>query len=388
MLLASIVICLFSSAERPLSESESVLLSKICSWKRKIVVVVNKLDIIRDRSDRALLLDFVSQNVARIVGSGDIEPVPVFGVSGRQALEATLGTAGDVTSVNGSRMQLLLDSNIQSIQRYLLDRLNRDNIVRDKLQNPVRMMERMVEIINESVEKRSVYVEGDKRVIEFIQESSQSYAADVKRGCHENGALISKLAVFMVERLKAFLDAQLRLNNIRNLSDEVAITERIKEDVILDMSRAMDSAAAAICHQLEQSAIRQKSRIIEYVGDRGRRYGKPTLFAASLISGDERLNSENKNRALNKIREELKDRFFDYSRDKEAAYIGRGVASDAQRTLLLLGASGGLLASSVVVAVFQIELMSSWDGLVGAVSACGLGAGAYLRWQSTRAVLE
>ena len=132
------------AAERPLSESETVLLSQICSWNRKVVVILNKMDITKE-DDRGMLIDYVSQNVARVVGNIKIEPVRIFPVSGRQALEAVKGMSSD--SVSGSRVQLLRNSNIEEVKSYLSEELSHQNIVREKLLNPLRMMDRIVETI-------------------------------------------------------------------------------------------------------------------------------------------------------------------------------------------------------------------------------------------------
>jgi ribosome biogenesis GTPase A len=107
-----------TSAERPMSESESQFLAQIRDWSKKVVVVVNKIDILPVQEDdgnsnqqpsssssggssggnRKRVLDYVSQNVAAILGTPGLHTVPVFAVSGRLALRARMaaGPGGDV----------------------------------------------------------------------------------------------------------------------------------------------------------------------------------------------------------------------------------------------------------------------------------------------------
>jgi small GTP-binding protein len=57
-----------TSADRPFSESERLLLQRIRAWGKKIIVVVNKIDLIDDPADRQRIVDFVAENGAQLLG--------------------------------------------------------------------------------------------------------------------------------------------------------------------------------------------------------------------------------------------------------------------------------------------------------------------------------
>jgi len=63
-----------TSADRPFSESERKFLEQIREWGKKIVVVVNKIDLVQTDSDRETILNFIEENAtfARIVYSRNI----------------------------------------------------------------------------------------------------------------------------------------------------------------------------------------------------------------------------------------------------------------------------------------------------------------------------
>ena len=89
-----------TSAERPMSESESTVLSRISQWGKKVVMIVNKMDILHDLKEQEQVLDFVTQHSAKLLGT---KVVPVFGVSGRLALTAKLlNPNGDPASGTGA----------------------------------------------------------------------------------------------------------------------------------------------------------------------------------------------------------------------------------------------------------------------------------------------
>ena len=73
-----------TSADRPFTESERAFLEQIREWGKKIVFIVNKIDILSRDHERQEVIRYVSDNAAAMLG----ETPQVFAVSARQALEA------------------------------------------------------------------------------------------------------------------------------------------------------------------------------------------------------------------------------------------------------------------------------------------------------------
>ena len=78
-----------TSADRPFSESERTFLERIREWGKKIIIIVNKFDLVAEDVDREQILAFVRENATQLLG---IEP-QIFPVSARQALDAKLAAA-------------------------------------------------------------------------------------------------------------------------------------------------------------------------------------------------------------------------------------------------------------------------------------------------------
>src|SRR5215216_5826258 len=72
-----------TSADRPFTESEREFLEQIREWGKKIVFIVNKVDILARPQDRAEVLRYVGENAASLLN----ETPELFAVSARLALE-------------------------------------------------------------------------------------------------------------------------------------------------------------------------------------------------------------------------------------------------------------------------------------------------------------
>ena len=73
-----------TSADRPFSESEREFLERIREWGKKIVFIVNKIDILAGPAEQTEVLAYVRDNAASLLG----ETPHVFPVSARRAVQA------------------------------------------------------------------------------------------------------------------------------------------------------------------------------------------------------------------------------------------------------------------------------------------------------------
>ena len=75
------LVLFITSADRPFTESERNFLTQIKEWGKKIVLVVNKIDILNSEQDVKKVVDFVSGASAQLTGNVPI----IFAVSAREA---------------------------------------------------------------------------------------------------------------------------------------------------------------------------------------------------------------------------------------------------------------------------------------------------------------
>jgi hypothetical protein len=362
-----------------MSESESVLLKKICAWKRNLVIVLNKIDIIRDSNDRELIQDFVAQNVARIVGSSaGIEPIRVFAVSGRQGLEALSGLQGPDGGSN-TRTQLLRESNIQAVESFLLSTLSQENIIRDKLQNPVRMMERLVDLVAERLSRRREQAEGDLRILQFVDESLQAFVADIHKDVLGYLDPISQSLEYLNQHASIYIDREINIVNVRKLMHAKDVAAAFEKEVFLDISSTIDTSIHDIVSAVERRAVVQLRRTVEYVGERERRYRHSGPGIASSRPKHEEI-----------VRNDLKDIMVrdaklilsEFDPKQESGKFANLISSGAIQSAAMLSVSFSSLLGLGSMMYLDVVPASINDLAVplGVVAAVGLGAVGLVRF--------
>ncbi len=81
------LVLFITSADRPFTESERAFLSQIRDWGKKVVLIVNKIDILASAAEREQVITFVTDSARKLVG--DVQAV--FPTSAKLAQEAKAG---------------------------------------------------------------------------------------------------------------------------------------------------------------------------------------------------------------------------------------------------------------------------------------------------------
>ena len=109
-----------TSSDRPFTESEREYLQLIRDWGKKILLVVNKADLLREEEDREEVRRFVEDGVRSMLG---LKP-PIFFVS------AYLAKKAKATSSGLEANALLQASGFEELERYITDLLDEEGRVR------------------------------------------------------------------------------------------------------------------------------------------------------------------------------------------------------------------------------------------------------------------
>jgi tRNA U34 5-carboxymethylaminomethyl modifying GTPase MnmE/TrmE len=157
-----------TSADRPFSESERLLLQRIREWGKKIVVVVNKIDLIDDPGDRQRIVDFVAENGAQLLG---VTP-RIFPVSARLALKAKEQAGVDRGALE--RSDLWAQSRFEALERYILTALDAAERLRLKLENPVGVADNLSSHYRRLIDNRSAVLKDDFVAIDSIEAQLRS----------------------------------------------------------------------------------------------------------------------------------------------------------------------------------------------------------------------
>ncbi len=156
-----------TSADRPFTESERAFLQSIRDWGKKIVVVLNKVDIFEQEAQVAEVVTFISDSARALLG---FTP-EVFPVSGRQALRAK--EAGDAAALAGSGFDRL--------EQFIAETLDETERVRLKLLNPLGVGLALLDRHLSQTEERLGLLKDDFAAIEEIDSQLKLYREDLAR---------------------------------------------------------------------------------------------------------------------------------------------------------------------------------------------------------------
>src|SRR3954468_11337268 len=111
-----------TSADRPFTETERAFLEQVRGWGKKVVVVINKVDILESERQVEEIRTFVAEHARTLLGFSP----EIFPVSARLALRAK---EGEPSAWAASRFEAL--------ERYIRETLDSPGRVRLKLLNPL-----------------------------------------------------------------------------------------------------------------------------------------------------------------------------------------------------------------------------------------------------------
>ncbi|EKX31607.1 hypothetical protein GUITHDRAFT_166857 [Guillardia theta CCMP2712] len=170
------LIIFVTSAERPITETEGKLLEYIREWGKKVVMVLNKVDLFDSEENLEKVKQFVRENAARILG---VEP-PVFGIAGRLALQSKLMQA-DKSADPKAAEDLWKESRFEELESYVVRTLtDKKEAAKLKLESPLGVAERFLVNYKKASELGNQITEDDKQVLNQIKQSIEVYEAEIE----------------------------------------------------------------------------------------------------------------------------------------------------------------------------------------------------------------
>jgi len=215
-----------TSADRPFTESERAFLVQIRDWGKKIVLVVNKIDILKDQGAIDQVIEFAGSSAHRLVG--DIQGV--FPVSAKLAQEAK---AGEPRAWEAS--------GFEPLENFIHDTLDDEGRFRLKLLNPLgvgfRLAKRQLAIIEEDLEA----IGEDSQLLDDVHDQMTYYNDDMQRNFQARLGEIDSLLFGMEKRGRAFFDDTIRFGRIPDLVRPNRIQVEFEEKVVADMPNQIEA---------------------------------------------------------------------------------------------------------------------------------------------------
>ncbi len=344
-----------TSAERPLTESERGYLELIRDWGKKVVLIVNKADLLQGADAADEVRSFVQGGIRSALG---LTP-PVFLVSALVARKAKAATSTIESDA------LLSASGFAEMESYVTDLLDEEGRVRLKLESPLGVVEELARRYGGAVDERLSLLEEDFRTSENVEAQLELYKEDMTRDFQARLAEIENIIHSLNERGDAWLEDNIRLLNVMELIRQEKVQERFKREVVADTEDLIDERVDELIDWMVDRNLKQWRTVVEYVERRRQaRY-------------DERLIGEvgdhfeyNRGQLLQSVGKNATGVVQRYDRDHESEQLAASIqGAVAQTAVAEVGAVG---IGAVVVALATTRFLDV-TGLIAAAIVAGYG---------------
>ena len=346
-----------TSADRPFSESERLFLQRIRQWSKKVVVIVNKIDLIEEEVDRQQILDFIRENGRHLLGA---DP-QIFMVSARLAMQAK--QAAGRGEAEAHRV-LWRASHFDKLEQFTQVTLNDNERLRLKLENPLGVASRLIDRYIAVITERQEILRGDFETIDTIDDQFAAYEKDMRRDFSYQRSRVENVLYEMLERGDKFFDEVLRLTRVMELVNSEKLRGDFTREVVADSSREIERHVNELIDWMIDKDYRQWRAIMDYLR---RRAEKHTERMVGQINNDFELNRQNLLGGIGRNAQRLVD---SYDREAEALKMAQAVQSAVFQTAAVeVGALG-------LGAVLVIILQGVWldvTGILGASAVAALG---------------
>jgi small GTP-binding protein len=344
-----------TSSDRPFTESEREYLELIRDWGKKIVLVVNKVDLLREDEDRDKVRLFVEEGVNSMLG---LKP-PIFFVSAYLARKAKLAGPGVESNA------LMQASGFEEMERYVRDLLDEEGRVRLKLESPLGVVEELVRRYGLAVDERISLLEDDFKMAENVESQLELYKEDMKRDFEARMSEIENIILTMNERGDEWFEENIRLTNVRELVQRNKVQDRFQREVVADTEKLIDERVEELIDWMVDRNLKQWRAIVEYVNRR-----RQAQYDEHVI-GEVGDNFEyNRSQLLQSVGKNATDVVQRYDREYESQQLALSLQGAVAQTAAVEVGALGLGAAAVAVAT---TAAADVTGITAALVIAGFG---------------
>ncbi|HEX2638247.1 MAG TPA: dynamin family protein [Gemmatimonadales bacterium] len=331
-----------TSADRPFTESERGFLEQIREWGKKIVFVVNKIDILTRPEDQQQVLDFVRENATALVG----EPPRLFAVSARDALAARAAGSAEGWQASG----------FEAMEQYLVRTLDQQERIRLKLLNPLNVGLRLAARYKEVAFQRLKLLAQDIETIQSIDRQLALFHDEMVRDVEPRLSRLDVLLGDMEQRGVRFFEETLRIGRIRTLLDSDGVRRAFEREVIGDTPAQLEAETGRIIDWIVERNLKAWQDVSGYI-DR-RQIERHREGMVGEVGGS---FTYNRQALLESIGRVARDTVGSYDRDAEA----RAIANDVQGTFATTAlAQAGALGLGTLVVTLLTGAVADVTGLL------------------------
>ncbi|CAF1610342.1 unnamed protein product [Adineta steineri] len=211
-----------TSVDRPFSESERLFLVRIHEWRKKVLIILNKIDQIHQDVDKEKILNYVRNNARQVL---DDTSVPIFPISALKLI------------------------GINELENYLRTELNDKVKLRLKLENPLGIAESIFDKYLLIVQERKQILVDDEQVLIILYNDIDQYHRQMLDDFKFQLNKIDNIFFHMIDNLEEFLLEYIKLSRLiptlfsTSSSSEVKVqfNNRVNKNIEQDINHCVSN---------------------------------------------------------------------------------------------------------------------------------------------------
>ncbi|MDQ3694519.1 MAG: dynamin family protein [Chloroflexota bacterium] len=346
-----------TSADRPFTESEREFMATIRDWGKKIVVIINKVDLLRDEKSVAEVVEFVRESIQRLLGfTPEIFPVSALLAEQAKAL-------GDKNP--DERRRLWERSRYEPLERYIIRTLDQEGRVRLKLLNPLGVADHLTTLYQAATEERLTILKDDVTTIENIERQLTLYQEDMRRQFGYHLTRVENIIARMLSRGDQFFEDTIRIGRIFDLIKTDRIRAEFEQVVVGDTERRIDATIDELIDWMVEQDLRTWQAVNEYIDRR-----RLSRYEDDLIGEVGGLFRYDRKALLDAVSSRASEAIEQYNPKAEAHELSRSVRN-AVATVAVAEAGAVGLGALVVAAASTAAV--DITGILAASVLAGIG---------------
>jgi small GTP-binding protein len=349
-----------TSSDRPFTESERTFLEQIRNWGKKIVVVINKIDLLEREDERAQVITFVADNARALLGTAP----DVFPVSARHALRRKTAGTGPADGRETSSGRSVPGDMFDALEHYIGNTLDQKERLRLKLLNPLGIGMRLIETTRVTIKSRRDVLAADLQTIEDIERQLEVYRSDLSREFEFRLAEVDNILQQFENRGMTFFDDTLRVGRIPDLLNKARIQREFERDVVADVPQQIEQQVQDLIDWMVASELRQWQAVTEHVNRRAKTH------EGRLVGGEASGFQYDRQKLIDTVGRAANTAVDSYDREREAAAMADGVRTAVAGAAL---AQAGAIGLGAMVAALATTTAADVTGIVAAGTIAVLG---------------
>ncbi len=338
-----------TSADHPFTETERTFLEAIREWGKKVVIVVNKWDILERDDQRTQVLDFVRDAATR-----QLSTTPeIFPASARLAWRARHGEP-----------EVWARSGFELLERFVQDTLDVGRRFALKLANPLGVGEALARRYEAAATERLALLTDDIAAVDDTERQLVLYAEDLARGFELRMSAVENVLLEMEARGHAFIEDTLRMGRVFDLLNRSRVQQEFEDRVVGDAATQIDRRVSELIDWLVDQDFRQWQALSSRLAARQRAHGDRVLGGG----GDVASFHADRTRLLDSVGREAQRVVETYDRREESRAL-----ADSARSAVAATAAMGASAIGLGAVVAAVASTATVD-ITGVVAAGLLGA--------------